>query len=210
MKKQLRIFLTGAVVVVPFAITVWVIWLVGSGLDGLVKAPLEGWGVRLYPGVGALSVIAAIYLVGVLMHFWAFRRLLTWAERLVMRVPVVKTIYEAVRDLIKLFGAESSKMGRVVQYSPSGSDMVLLGVLTNQSPPGFAPQGPQKKVAVYLPYSYMFGGITVYVSPEQLRPVDMPVERALKLAAIAQVSSELLGRKTDSSDKQTDAAQPGS
>ena len=42
MKKQLRIFLTGAVVVVPFAITVWVIWFVGSGLDGLVKAPLEG------------------------------------------------------------------------------------------------------------------------------------------------------------------------
>jgi uncharacterized membrane protein len=188
MNKQLRILLAGAMVVIPVAITVWVIWAIGSGLDNLVKGPLNQHGIRLPTGAGALIVIGATYLVGLMMRLWIFRGMLAGFERLVVRVPGVKTIYESVRDLMKLFGSDSHRMGRVVQYTPPGTDMVLLGILTNERPK-VGLDSESRRVAVYLPYSYMFGGLTIYVSPEHLREVDMPVEQALKLSATAQVGA---------------------
>ena len=47
-----------------------------------------------------------------------------------------------------------------------------------------------KKVAIYVPFSYMFGGVTLYVDKEHVRELDLPVEQALKLAATAQVTRE--------------------
>jgi uncharacterized membrane protein len=187
MQKQLRILLAGVMVLAPLAVTVWIIWTLGSALDqmgrNLFAEP------DLPTGVGAAVVIVGIYLVGLLTHFWVFRWMLAGLDKLVAHVPGVKTIYESVRDLLKLFGGDSRRMGRVVRYEMPGGDMSMLAILTNEAPAGLDPQDPQgPKVAIYLPYSYMFGGITIFVSPENIREVDMPVEQALKLCATAQVT----------------------
>ena len=188
MKRQLRIMLAGALVVVPFALTAYVIWWAGVKLDGLGAAVLPE--PVQFPGVGAVLVIVVIYLTGLLTHLWVFRGLLGWTERMVVRVPGVKTIYESVRDLMKLFGGDSGRMGRTVLYTDPAGGMTVLGILTNESPAGLE-QGPAGgKVAVYLPYSYMFGGPTIYVSRECVQEIDMPVETALKLCTTAQVGSE--------------------
>ncbi|MHC4294175.1 MAG: DUF502 domain-containing protein [Planctomycetota bacterium] len=193
MKKQLKIFLTGLFVVVPFAITVWVIWEVGLWLDGMgrgILAPIwdrfeiESPRLEDLHGVGAGLLIVAIYLLGVLMHLWLFRRAVGLFERVFERVPGVKTIYESVRDLMKLFGSESRKMGRVVEYQVDESDVGVLGILTNEQPSGIEHAG---KVAVYFPFAYMIGGPVLFVPRDRLREVDMPVERALRLCATAQV-----------------------
>lgn len=190
MKKQIRIFLAGAMVVIPFAITIWLITAVGSRLDALVNIPFDrGKGdVRPFPpGAGAVIVVAFIYLVGVLTHFWVFRAVVSLAEKLVTRVPGIKTIYESVRDLMKVFGGDTKRMGRVVIYRPPGADAAMLGVVTNEDPPG-AKAG--REVAVYFPLGYMIGGPVMYVSPEHLQDVDISVEHALKLCATAQVGEE--------------------
>lgn len=187
MQKQLRILLAGVMVIAPLAVTVWIIWGVGSWLDQMGRNLFPG--PDLPPGVGAAVVIVAIYLVGLLTHFWVFQGMLAGLERLVAHVPGVKTIYESVRDLLKLFGGDSRRMGRVVRYKTPGSDMSTLAILTNEAPAGLDPQdGEGGKVAIYLPFSYMFGGITIFVSPENIREVNMPVEHALKLCATAQVT----------------------
>lgn len=192
MKKQLQILLAGALVVIPFAITVWVIWQIAVWLDGLGHTVLDalGWD----PGdgpirvIGALIVIAAVYLVGLLMHLWIFRRLVVLIEKLFARVPGVKTIYESVRDLLKLFGSDSQRMGRVVLYRPSGEQTAYLGILTSENPAGAGKDG-KNRVAVYLPMAYMIGGPIVLVSPDCLEEIDMPVETALKLCATAYVGT---------------------
>ena len=186
MKKQLRILLAGMLIVVPFAITIWIIISVGTWLDSLAREPMKAWGVPVGPGVGALIVIAAVYLVGLLTHLWVFRWVVEFLERLVARVPGVKTIYESVRDLLKLFGGDARRMGKAVLYSPPGSTMTILAIMTNEHPAGLGAKGD--KVAIFLPYSYMFGGITVYVPPDCLCEVNIPVEEVLKLCATAQVS----------------------
>ncbi len=190
MKKQLRILLAGVLVVAPFALTIWLIVQAGMWLDNLVAGPLESWGMPTYPGIGALILIVALYLVGLLTHFWLFRGLVKLLEQMVSRLPGAKVIYESIRDLLKLFGGDAKEMGRVVLYSPPGTEMTMLAILTNEHPGGLG--SPDKeKVAIYLPYSFMFGGITVYVSPDRLKEVDTPVEEALKLCATAQVGSSM-------------------
>jgi len=193
MDKQLRILMAGVLVVVPFAITVYVIYSVGAWLDGLGKEALKfvlpaDKAERLY-GLGAVLIIAGIYLIGLLTHFWLFRWTVRLFEKLFRRVPGVKTIYESIRDLLKLFGTSSGKMGRVVECKLPGGGMTALGILTSEQPEGIDKDESEGRVAVYLPFSYMIGGPIVYVSRKDIREVDMPVETALKLCATAQVGA---------------------
>ena len=196
MKRQLKIFLAGLFALVPFAITVWVIWWVGLALEklgvNLALGPIwkvfeleDRWPLEQIHGVGAVILIVAIYLVGLLMHFWLFRGIVRVFERIFEKFPGVKTIYESVRDLMKLFGSESrQKMGRVVEYLPPGAALGVLGILTNEQPSG---TGDADRAAVYFPLAYMIGGPVMFVPRDHLREVDMPVERALRLCATAQV-----------------------
>ena len=184
MKKHLRIFLSGVVVITPFAVTAYVIWWIITKLDGLARGGLESIaGTELFVGAGVLVLLIAIYLIGLLTHLWLFRWALGLLQKLFSRVPVVKSIYESVRDVVGLFSGDANKMGQVVRYRVPGTEIEVLGIRTSTSPRA---AGGGDKVAVYLPMSYMFGGPTVYVSPDALEPIDMTVEEALKIAATAE------------------------
>jgi uncharacterized membrane protein len=186
MRKQLRIFVTGVMIVTPFAVTAYVVWWAGSALDGMARGAIEAVAPKarklLIPGAGALVLLVAIYLVGLLARLWVFRRGMERLEKLFARLPVVKTLYESVRDILKLFSSDSRQMGQVVRYRVPGADADLLGIRTSLAPRGARQKG---QVSVYLPMSYQIGGFTLYVPAESIEPVDMTVEQALKIAATA-------------------------
>jgi anti-anti-sigma factor len=196
--RQVRIFFAGALVVAPLAITVWVVWSLGAWLEGLGMNLFRSLGItppKHTYGIGGLIIIGLIYVVGLLTHLWLFRGAFGLVERLIARLPGIKTIYESVRDLMKLFGGDSQRMGRVVQYSVPGTDMSLLGILTNENPFGLPPDSPHRKVTIYVPYSYMFGGPTFFASPEHIVEVDMSVEQCMKTAATAMVGAQTILRQ---------------
>ena len=192
--KQLRIFFAGALVITPLAITVWVVWALGTWLDttviGFFYDTANPQSPKTLYGLGVVIIVALIYFVGLMTHFWLFRSAFGLVERLLIRLPGIKTIYESVRDLMKLFGGDSQKMGRVVQYNVPGTDMALLGILTNENPFGLPLESPHRKVSIYVPYSYMFGGPTFFASPDQVIEVDMSVEQCMKIAATAMVGAQ--------------------
>ncbi len=196
MNKQLGIFLAGVLVVVPFAISVYLIWAVGAWVNKLGTAALSMCGIDhpISQWIGALVVIVGVYFIGLLTHFWIFRKIVDLFERLFRHVPGVKTLYESVRDLMKLFGPKSRRMGQVVLYRREDGSSAKLGILTSDNPPGVKPH--ENKVAVYFPFSYMIGGEIMYVSADRLEYVDIPVETALKLCATAYVGA--------SADKESD------
>ena len=203
MKVVIRTFLSGLLIIVPLAITAYVLYSVGSWMDDKGRlAVAKIWGADaakgLFSGAGALLLMGVVYITGMLTRVWAFRTAWGLFERLVASVPGVKVIYESVRDLMKLFGAGSNSMGRVVEYRPPGTDVAVLGILTNEHPAAGKQAGAPDRVAVYLPLAYMLGGPTILTSPEHLKDVDMTVEHALKLAATAHLggpSPELPHRK---------------
>ena len=192
MKRQLRIFLAGVMVVAPFAVTAYVVWWAGTAMDGLVRSGIEavspGAGVEdwWFPGAGIISLLVGIYIIGLLTHLWAFRWALGLVERIFSRLPGVKSIYESVRDVLSMFGGDANRMGQVVRYRIPGTEMDLLGIRTSTSPK--AAEGADK-VAIYLPMSYMIGGPTVYVSADSVTPIDMSVEEAMRIAATAGAST---------------------
>lgn len=189
MKKQFRILMAGVLVVAPFAVTIWAVCGLGGMLDSLVRDPVKNaTGVVLFPGTGMLIVLAAVYLIGLLAEVWVFRWALKALEGLLTRLPGIKTIYESVRDLLKLFGGDAKKMGQVVLYTAPGSTTTVLGIRTSPAGGGRGISG-RDTATVYLPFSYMFGGITVFAPPESLQEIDMPVETCLKLCATAFVTN---------------------
>jgi len=214
MKRNIQTFLAGVLVIVPFAITgYFVVWLATKigGLGGaLISKTMLGatlnnvlgtnwlgeWdaaGKNFDPSplacvLGAVLVLIIVFFIGMLTRLYIFRQIVLIVERWITHVPGVKTIYESVRDLMKLFGGDSAKMGRAVLYRIPQTHISVLGILTNEQPEGVSPEGEQR-VAVFLPFSYMFGGPTIYVSPADLQDAGMTVDQALKLCATAAVGS---------------------
>ena len=80
-------------------------------------------------------------------------------------------------------------MGKVVECDLPGTQMTVLGLLTNDSPRGLSQGEGRRRVAVYLPFGYMIGGPVVYLDPAHVRQVDLTAEEAMKLCATAQVGA---------------------
>jgi uncharacterized membrane protein len=194
MNRHLKILMAGALLVVPLVATVWVVCWIGTKLGavgydlldtmGLVETFRYQWLAGL---VGVVIVVAGIYAIGLLANFWLFRKLFALLDHLLSVVPGVKTIYESVRDLMKLFGGGGKAMGYAVVYTDPATKVKRLGIVTNEHPQGLPPG--DDSVIVYLPMGYMIGGPIVYASPADIERIDMPVEVALKLAATAFVGS---------------------
>ena len=197
MKKQIKILMSGALVVLPLVITVWLVMKIGYALVGLGETTLSQTGIsdgipeeyQSYAGwAGILLVMVVIYLIGLMTRFLLFSRLLKLIDRLMSRLPGIKVIYESIRDILELFGSGAAKGGYPVLYSPSGSSLRMLGIVTNENPQG-RPEGDDS-VLVFLPMGYMIGGPIVFASRKDIEKLDMPVETAMKLAATAFIAKE--------------------
>jgi uncharacterized membrane protein len=182
-----RIFLTGLLTLIPAVATIYLlVWLVGA-VDRLFGKPLR-W---LMPdetylaGMGIVLGVATVFGVGLLMHGVLFRRLFRKAEAALLALPLVRSVYGAIKDLIGLFGKEGPAM-QVVSLTFPGTSWKLLGFVTRTEftdlPEGV---GTSAEIAVYLPMSYQVGGYTVIVPRESVKPVAMSREDAMKFILTA-------------------------
>jgi uncharacterized membrane protein len=194
MKSIGRIFLTGVLTVLPVLATAYLlIWLFTTAESFLGK-PLR-W---LIPegyyrgGMGLLVGIAVIFVVGVLMRAYIVRRVFAFSETILLEIPLIKTVYAALRDFFGMFASQSDRQGlQVVTVKFPGSDMRLMGFVTRDEfsdlPPGIGGEG---EVAVYLPMSYQVGGYTVFMPRSQISPVQMPREQAMRFVLTAGLKSK--------------------
>ncbi len=186
MRTLTQIFLRGLGTVLPVALTLYLIyWLAVSServLGNAIKLVLPNE--YYWPGMGLAAGIALTFAVGLLIRAWVIRTLWRWGEKLLESIPLVKTVYTGLRDVFSFAAGDKQKqgLGRVVRVKLPG-DMRMIGFVTSESP-SWRPQGTSH-VAVYVPLSYQIGGHTLLVHPEQLEPLDMKVEDAMRLALTA-------------------------
>ena len=154
-------FLAGLLAVLPIMITAAVVmWLIGAAeslLGGLLNAVLPG---PLYlPGMGLILAVLLIFLVGIGVRGVVFRQVLAWIEAAMNRIPLVKTVYGAVRDLTGLMSGDSNRrFSQVVTVQLPNMPIRLVGFVTVEDLAGSPMAGEQDEVAVYLPMSYQIGG----------------------------------------------------
>jgi uncharacterized membrane protein len=143
-------------------------------------------------GMGLLIGIVVIFVVGVLMRAYIVRRVFSFSERILLEIPLIKTIYAALRDFFGMFAAQNDQEAlQVVTVKLPGSDMRLMGFVTRDEfsdlPQGIGGEG---EVAVYLPMSYQVGGYTVFMPRSQLSSVQMPREQAMRFVLTAGLKSK--------------------
>lgn len=190
-RKLSRTFFTGLLAVLPIMVTLAVVmWLIGVAdtfFGSFVRwfAP----GTASLPGMGLLVSLVVIFVVGLLMQAVFFREFIKWTEEQLERVPLIKTVYSAVRDLTGFFSKkDDSRFGRVVMVAMPNLPFRLLGFITVEDLTAFGLAQDHDTVAVYLPMSYQIGGYTVLIARQHLIEVDMSFEDAMRFLITAGMS----------------------
>lgn len=185
------VFLRGMVVVLPISITVAVlVWFVMATEDYLGEIiryalpDLEYW-----PGLGIALGIGLIFAAGILVNARIARRLLGYADSLMARIPVVKSIYLSIRDIATFMSGDSQKgFSQVVAVRVQ--EMQLIGFVTTEEAGGLRGKtAADKLIGVYLPMSYGIGGYTVYLPKALVEPLDMSLEDAMRITLSGGVSA---------------------
>jgi uncharacterized membrane protein len=140
------------------------------------------------PGLGILTAVIVIYGMGNLIDKPGVGRVLRWAEEPFKIVPMVRSIYSAIKDFTAyLSPRKEGSRRRVVLVRLPGTEMDLIGLVTREDLADL-PLGGPGKIAVYLPMSYQFGGYTVFLPRDQVRELAMSTEAAMRSVLTAWVS----------------------
>jgi uncharacterized membrane protein len=187
-----KLFLKGLAVVIPVALTLTILGWMATSAEQIMGAVLkfslpEGWYI---PGMGLVSGLALIVLIGLLSHVLIFQKLFNLGETIFHRLPLVKTIYTAIKDFIDYLNPEKkNQMGKVVMVQLPGQTFQLIGFVTREQFDDlpFTPIA-EDPVAVYMPMSYQIGGYTLFLPRSALTPLDLPFEQAMRLVLTGAVT----------------------
>jgi uncharacterized membrane protein len=191
MRRLWNTFLKGLAAVLPVAATVYVVYWLGKTAESILGGPLRAVlpSGRYWPGLGLLVAFLLVLLVGVLVDAYIVRRLFRFGESMLARIPIVKTIFGALKDFTRFLpaGGKSRDLKRVVRWRMGGGH--LIGFVTEEhvSPRVLGP-GAEDVVAVYFPMSYQIGGYTLYLPKHDVEETDLSVEEAMRLVLIGGVS----------------------
>ena len=179
--------LTGLLVIVPGVITVWVLnWIVGT-LDQTLQILPNSWqpdavlGYHI-PGFGVVLTLAILLLVGAIASNFVGRKLVSWGDALVSRIPVVRSIYSSVKQVSDTLFSESGNAFRtavMVQWPREG--MWTIAFVTGVPGGELATHLPEDFVSVYVPTTpNPTGGYLVVVRKSDCIELNMSVDAALK------------------------------
>jgi uncharacterized membrane protein len=174
-----RSFIAGFFVTVPLFISVAAfIWLFGI-VDGLTAPFYERLLGRRIPGLGILTTTAAIMAVGALATNVIGKRLLQRTESYLLRVPVFRTIYAPVKQLVVAFSPDNEfGFKRVVMIDTKQG--YSLGFLTKEFTADLG-RGPEPLVAVYVPTNHLYLGDIVICERERSVFPDITVEEGIRI-----------------------------
>jgi uncharacterized membrane protein len=188
----LRPFIKGSMVLLPLLVTVWLVWSVLSSLNdlGVQVLQLLHADLLLFPGMGVVVMLLLLLVVGLAFQLNPISWVYEYVEDTFLRMPVVKTLYGAVKDFAAMFDGDKPQAQQVVLVDmPNVGQLVGFVTSKNIPEPVKVLEGNHDDlVAVYMPMSYMVGGYTLFLPEERLTHVDWSVEDAMRFAVTAGIS----------------------
>ena len=199
MKSLTTILMKGLAAVLPIGLTLYAVWWLARTAEGLMRGAITLFvpPEHYWPGMGILAGLLLLFVIGSLVNAYMVRRAISVWEEFLGRIPLVKTVYSAVRDVTRLLpsGEGRRDLQSVVVWRVG--EARLLGFVTRDHLPEFEKHaGGTDLVAVYFPLSYMLGGVTVYLPKNAVEHIDMPVEAAMRMALTGGMATAAVGAET--------------
>jgi uncharacterized membrane protein len=151
MNWAIKNFLRGLIIVVPIAVTGYILYVAFVWVDRLLALPV--------PGAGFAILLAGIVLIGWLGSNFVGRKFVQLTESIFTRAPLVRLIYASLKDLLEAFVGERKRFDQPVAVRLS-EGVRTLGFVTQEDLGFLALEG---NVAVYLPFAYSMAGSLVIV-----------------------------------------------
>ena len=178
-------FAAGVAIVLPFAVTFWLIYSFVRFVDQQV-VPFVPWELRPYaealPGVGLVIAVIGITLIGAMAANLFGRWVVTTTETLLTRVPLVRSIYGGSKQIFNQVAAPdrtSFKEAVLVEY-PNPGIWTIGFVTTDNVDPSFAALG-DNIVAIYIPFAPIpTSGFLLYTPRANVKTLSMGPDEALK------------------------------
>lgn len=176
MNWLLKNFLRGLVIVVPIALTVYLLFQAFVTLDQILKLR--------YPGLGVAVLLLATIAVGALAGNFIGRRFFGLAEALFTKAPIIRIIYAAIKDLLEAFVGNKRRFDRPVTVLV-GDHVKMFGFITQED---LGSLGSAGEIAVYVPFSYTWDGCLMIVARERVQPLTADSASVLAFAVSGGVS----------------------
>lgn len=182
--KKLRTqFLAGILVIVPIGITAFILVWIFRYIDNILQPVLTPFLGRHIPGVGFGVLIVLIYLAGVIASSVLGRRILRFGESLVRKVPLVRYLYNGIKQIVESFSAPG-KTGfmQVVLAEFPRKGMRTIGFITNET----VDQSGKKLLNIFIPTAPnpTSGFLQIAREGEVIR-TSISVENAIKMIVSA-------------------------
>ena len=180
-----RSFITGFFVTVPLVISVFAFVWIFRLIDGFVGPLYEGWLERYLPGVhapglGIITTALVVMLVGAVASNVLGKRLLQRAESYLVRVPVFRTIYSPVKQLVVAFSPDNEYGFKRVVLVEDSARGFLLGFLTREFTVDRG-LGQEAMLAVYVPTNHLYLGDVLICPRDKVSFPDITVEQAIRI-----------------------------
>jgi uncharacterized membrane protein len=175
-----RSFIAGFFVTVPLFISVAAFIWIFNVVDGLTTPFYDRLLGRRIPGLGTVSTAAVVVLVGALATNVIGKRLLQRVEGYLLRVPVFRTIYSPVKQLVVAFSPDNEYGFKRVILIEDAKRGFALGFLTREFTVDRG-QGPEALVAVYVPTNHLYLGDIVIAERSRAVFPDISVEEGIRI-----------------------------
>ncbi len=177
MKKTSTCFINGLVLIVPLAITIFVIAEILSLTEGALGKHLPLY----FPGLGILTILLLIYLVGWFSSNWFMKKLIVWGEMIVNKIPVVKFIYNSVKHLSTAVFESNNMFNQVVLVPYPHEGVRAMGFVMADVPEALRERLGEEYLCVFIPWSLnMTSGTNLFVAKKDVIYLDISSESALQ------------------------------
>jgi uncharacterized membrane protein len=173
--------ITGFFVTVPAIATAWLLYIFWVKIDDFFSPGYEQLFGRRIPGLGFLTAVALMFLMGTIATNVVGRRILSWLEGLLLRVPVFRRIYPSVKQLLEAFSPERrSSFKEVVLAEHPRKGEYVFGFQTGEVLVE-GPEGKRQMVTVFIPTNNLYLGDVILLPKEDVIPTGLPIEEGIRI-----------------------------
>jgi uncharacterized membrane protein len=207
--KLRKYIITGLLIWVPLGITIFVIKLLVGLMDRTIVLLPPAWrpealfGFEI-PGLGIVISAMVIFITGFFLTNFAGRRLISFWENFLDRIPLVRSIYSSVKQVTHtILSSDNDTFNEVMLIEYPRKGVWTLCFKTSESPKTFNQVAGKELITVFVPTTpNPTSGFILFVPKDEVKKMDLDVEDALKLVmSLGVVTPESNNKKKPSSDK---------